>query len=52
MHRYATAPRSTFEELFEQARTGTVELAGAAYPPVCGGRSGRGQPRHSAAPAQ
>jgi len=40
MHRYAAAPRSTFEELFEQARTGIVKLDGADYPPVCGGRSG------------
>ena len=40
MHRYATAPRSTFEELFEQARTGIVKLDAADYPPVCGGRSG------------
>ena len=40
MHRYATAPRSTFEELFEQARSGTFKLDAADYPPVCGGRSG------------
>lgn len=40
MHRYATAPRSTFEELFEHAHSGTVRLDGADYPPVCGGRSG------------
>ena len=40
MHRYATAPRSTFEELFEHARSGTFKLDAATYPPVCGGRSG------------
>src|SRR4051794_14394126 len=40
MHRYATAPRSTFEELFERARSGTFKLDAAAYPPVCGDRSG------------
>src|SRR3954447_16979717 len=40
MHRYATAPRSTFEELFEHARSGTFKLEAAAYPPVCGERSG------------
>ncbi len=40
MHRYATAPRSTFEELFEQARSGTFKLDAATYPPVCGDRSG------------
>jgi ATP-dependent Clp protease ATP-binding subunit ClpC len=40
MHRYATAPRTTFEELFEQARTGTFRLEGATYPPGCGDRSG------------
>jgi len=41
MHRYATAPRSTFEELFERARSGTFKLDAATYPPVCGGRSGQ-----------
>ena len=40
MHRYATAPRSTFDELFEHARSGTFKLDAATYPPVCGGRSG------------
>ena len=40
MHRYATAPRSTFDELFEQARSGTFKLDAATYPPVCGGRTG------------
>jgi hypothetical protein len=40
MHRYATAPPATFEELFEQARTGPVKLETADYPPGCGGRSG------------
>ena len=40
MHRYATAPRSTFDELFEHARSGTFVLDAATYPPVCGGRSG------------
>jgi AAA domain (Cdc48 subfamily) len=40
MHRYASAPRSTFDELFEQARLGTFKLDAATYPPVCGGRTG------------
>ena len=40
MHRYATAPRSTFDELFEHARSGTFKLDAATYPPACGGRSG------------
>ena len=40
MHRYATASRSTFDELFDQARSGTVTLAAAVYPPICGDRSG------------
>ena len=45
MHRYATAPRSTFEELFEQARSGTFKLDAATYPPVCGGRAARSASR-------
>jgi ATP-dependent Clp protease ATP-binding subunit ClpC len=40
MHRFATAPRSTFEELFTEAGYGTVVLEGAEYPPVCDQRSG------------
>ena len=40
MHRYATAPRSTFEELVEEVRRGGVTLDGAVYPPVCDGRGG------------
>src|SRR4051794_29023778 len=40
MHRYATAPRATFEELFEHARSGVYKLDEATYPPACGGRSG------------
>ena len=40
MHRYATAPRPTFEELFAQARSGPFMLDAATYPPVCGERSG------------
>src|SRR3954453_182614 len=40
MHRYATAPRATFEELFEHARSGVYKVDEATYPPACGGRSG------------
>jgi hypothetical protein len=40
MHRYATAPRATFEELFAEARYGTVLLEAAEYPPVCTRRGG------------
>ena len=40
MHRYATAPRTTFEELVEEAREGGVTLDGAAYPACCDGRDG------------
>ena len=40
MRRYATAPRSTFEELFEHAQTGTVTLATAEYPPLRTEREG------------
>jgi hypothetical protein len=40
MHRYATAPRSTFDELFEEAREATVVLAEAEHPPVCETRRG------------
>jgi hypothetical protein len=40
MHRFATAPRSTFEELFTEAGYGTVVLEGAEYPPVCDKPSG------------
>jgi hypothetical protein len=35
MHRFATAPRSTFEELFTEAGYGTIALEEAEYPPVC-----------------
>ena len=40
MHRYATAPRSTCEELFLHAAAAAVKPEAAAYPPVCGGRAG------------
>jgi len=40
MRRYATAPQSTFEELFERARSGIVKLDASEYPPVCAERSG------------
>jgi DNA polymerase III delta prime subunit len=40
MRRYATAPRSTFEEFFERARSGIVKLDASEYPPVCAERSG------------
>ena len=40
MHRYATAPRPTFEQLVEEARTGGVTLDEAEYPPCCEGRGG------------
>jgi len=40
MHRYATAPRPTFEELVEEASEGGVMLEGAAYPACCDGRDG------------
>ncbi len=40
MHRYASAPLSRFEELFEETRAGTVLLAAAEYPPVCDVESG------------
>ena len=40
MHRFATAPRSTFEELYKEAGYGTVVLDGAEYPPVCDKPSG------------
>ncbi len=35
MRRYATAGMSTFEDLFDRARTGTTTLDHAEYPPVC-----------------
>lgn len=40
MRRYATAPLSTFEDLFDRARTGTLRVEIAEYPPVCAARSG------------
>ena len=40
MHRYATAPRTTFDELIEEARDGGVTLDGAEYPACCDGRTG------------
>jgi len=40
MHRYATAPRTTFDELVEEARSGGVTLDSAEYPACCDGRGG------------
>ena len=40
MRRYATAPLSTFEDLFDRARSGIVRLDAMEYPPVCTERSG------------
>ncbi len=35
MRRYATADLSTFEDLFDRARVGTVTVDPVEYPPVC-----------------
>lgn len=35
MRRYATAPLSTFEDLFDRARTGTIRIEATEYPAVC-----------------
>lgn len=40
MRRYATAPLSTFEDLFDRARAGTIRVEAAEYPPVCAVSSG------------
>ena len=40
MRRFATAPMSTFESLFEQARAGSADLDDAEYPPHCEHRRG------------
>ncbi|MEO5633589.1 hypothetical protein [Gaiella sp.] len=50
MRRYATAPLSTFEDTFDRARSGTIRIEAAKYPPVCAVSSGEitfalGQPR-------
>jgi len=35
MRRYATAPLSMFEDLFDHARTGTLRVETAEHPPTC-----------------
>ena len=40
MRRYATAPLSMFEDLFVHARTGTLRVEPAEYPPTCAIGSG------------
>lgn len=40
MRRYATAPLSTFDDLFDRARGGTIRAEAAEYPAICAVSSG------------